>query len=76
MMRELHVPSLLPRSMGPILSLGHTTPEGTREFQSEIPQFGLGVFLASGSDCKQAVLWALNAGYRHIDTARAYDNER
>ncbi len=75
-MRELHVLALQAKPMGPILSLGHTTPDGTRLFESEIPQFGLGVFLANGSDCKQAVLWALNAGYRHIDTARAYDNEK
>ena len=75
-MRELHVPLLLATPMGPILSLGHTTPDGTQLYKSEIPQFGLGVFLANGSDCKQAVLWALEAGYRHIDTARAYDNEK
>tara|TARA_Y100000589_G_scaffold89081_2_gene83554 strand:- start:3650 stop:4534 length:885 start_codon:yes stop_codon:yes gene_type:complete len=75
-MRELHVLPLLPEAMGPILPLAHTTPSGSRAYTSEIPQFGLGVFLADGSDCKQAVLWALASGYRHIDTARAYDNEK
>ena len=43
----------------------------------EIPQFGLGVYLTkSGSECINAVTWALEAGYRHIDTAKAYGNEK
>lgn len=43
----------------------------------EIPQFGLGVYLTkSGSECINAVTWALEAGYRHIDTARMYGNEK
>tara|TARA_A100001037_G_scaffold176121_1_gene157850 strand:+ start:629 stop:1393 length:765 start_codon:yes stop_codon:yes gene_type:complete len=28
-----------------------------------------------GEDCVNAVLWALEAGYRHIDTAQLYENE-
>jgi diketogulonate reductase-like aldo/keto reductase len=44
---------------------------------NEIPQFGLGVYLSkSGNECINAVNWALEAGYRHIDTAKAYGNER
>lgn len=43
----------------------------------EIPQFGLGVYLTkSGSECVNAVTWALEAGYRLIDTARIYGNEK
>jgi diketogulonate reductase-like aldo/keto reductase len=43
----------------------------------EIPQFGLGVYLTkSGNECINAVTWALEAGYRHIDTARIYGNEK
>jgi diketogulonate reductase-like aldo/keto reductase len=43
----------------------------------EIPQFGLGVYLSkSGNECTNAVTWALEAGYRHIDTAKAYGNEK
>jgi len=43
----------------------------------EIPQFGLGVYLTkSGSECINAVNWALEAGYRHIDTAKFYKNEK
>ncbi len=42
-----------------------------------IPRFGLGTFLSeAGDETKNAVLWALEAGYRHIDTARVYGNER
>lgn len=41
-----------------------------------MPQLGLGVFRAEdGKETEQAVLWALEAGYRHIDTATAYNNE-
>ncbi len=43
----------------------------------KIPQFGLGVYMISGDDTtKQACLDALKLGYRHIDTAHAYQNER
>jgi diketogulonate reductase-like aldo/keto reductase len=43
----------------------------------EMPVLGLGVWQAeTGKECRQAVLWALEAGYRHIDTARIYGNEK
>ena len=58
------------------MRIGHTTPEGEQAFPHEIPQFGLGVFLMSDDgECKRSVLTALEAGYTHIDTARAYNNE-
>jgi len=41
-----------------------------------MPLFGLGVWAAqSGKETYDAVLSALNAGYRHIDTAEMYGNE-
>ena len=41
-----------------------------------IPTIGLGVFRSSdGDETVNAVRWALEAGYRHIDTATAYGNE-
>ena len=40
-----------------------------------IPQVGLGVFLIPPEDTPQAVGTALEAGYRHIDTAQMYGNE-
>jgi diketogulonate reductase-like aldo/keto reductase len=43
---------------------------------NEIPLLGLGVWqVPDGPECEQAVRWALEAGYRHIDTAQAYGNE-
>ena len=37
---------------------------------------GLGVWqVANGRECIDAVRWALELGYRHIDTAQAYGNE-
>lgn len=42
----------------------------------QIPQLGLGVFQTpDGKATSQAVTWALQAGYRHIDTAMIYGNE-
>jgi diketogulonate reductase-like aldo/keto reductase len=41
-----------------------------------IPQLGLGVWrIRAGKSCEAAVLAALEAGYRHIDTAALYGNE-
>jgi diketogulonate reductase-like aldo/keto reductase len=41
----------------------------------KIPQVGLGVFRATDSEAQTAVTWALETGYRHIDTAKIYGNE-
>jgi len=44
---------------------------------NEIPLLGLGVWqVPDGKQCEDAVRWALELGYRHIDTAQAYGNER
>ena len=42
----------------------------------EMPWLGLGVFKSKpGRETEQAVRWALEIGYRHIDTAAMYGNE-
>lgn len=42
----------------------------------EMPYFGLGVYLSKeGQEVIDAVKWAIDAGYRHIDTASIYKNE-
>ena len=44
---------------------------------NKIPQFGLGVFQIPGDEkTKEACLEAFKLGYRHVDTAHAYQNER
>jgi 2,5-diketo-D-gluconate reductase A len=40
-----------------------------------IPQLGLGVFQIPPAEVQQVVEFALESGYRHIDTAAAYNNE-
>src|SRR3546814_4604680 len=40
-----------------------------------IPQLGLGVWQASNDEAALAVRTALQAGYRHVDTAAIYNNE-
>jgi diketogulonate reductase-like aldo/keto reductase len=43
---------------------------------NEIPLVGLGVWqVPNRRECVDAVRWALELGYRHIDTAQAYGNE-
>ncbi len=42
----------------------------------EIPQIGFGVFQIPEADTERCVLDALEVGYRHIDTAQAYHNEK
>jgi diketogulonate reductase-like aldo/keto reductase len=43
---------------------------------TEIPKIGFGVFMMSPDECEKAVGEAFQAGYRLIDTANAYMNER
>jgi 2,5-diketo-D-gluconate reductase A len=43
---------------------------------AEIPQVGFGVFQVPPEETQRAVESALEVGYRHIDTAAAYRNER
>ena len=43
----------------------------------DIPDIGFGTWnIPYGEDCEKAVFEAIKAGYRHIDTAGAYGNER
>jgi len=41
-----------------------------------MPVLGLGTFQSGGDACRRAVSAALAIGYRHIDTARMYENEQ
>jgi diketogulonate reductase-like aldo/keto reductase len=51
---------------------GHSLPSGAR-----MPTLGLGVWqMKDGGETERAVEWALEAGYRHFDTAAMYRNER
>jgi len=42
---------------------------------TDIPRLGYGTWLVTGQDATDGVRDALEIGYRHIDTARAYENE-
>jgi diketogulonate reductase-like aldo/keto reductase len=61
------------------MAAGDVTADGrarTLVDGNEIPLLGFGVWqVPDGRQCEQAVRWALEAGYRHIDTAQAYGNE-
>ena len=58
-------------TMDESLDQTRTLADGT-----EMPLLGLGVWqIPEGPECEQSVRWALDAGYRHIDTAQAYGNE-
>jgi diketogulonate reductase-like aldo/keto reductase len=55
------------------------TADGTARLLADgnkIPMVGLGVWqVPNGPECVNAVRWALELGYRHLDTAQAYGNE-
>lgn len=53
------------------------TPETTTLYNGvKMPWLGLGVlYMSEGGEVENAVRWALEAGYRHIDTASIYGNE-
>jgi diketogulonate reductase-like aldo/keto reductase len=56
-----------------------TDIRGTVELRNgiQMPYFGLGVFqVRDGEEVKKTVHYALETGYRHIDTAALYGNER
>lgn len=52
-----------------------TIPSAVLHDGIEIPQLGFGVFQVPPEETQAAVELALDAGYRHIDTAAAYRNE-
>ena len=41
----------------------------------EIPQIGVGTWTLSGEIARRNVRLALEAGFRHVDTAQGYENE-
>ena len=53
-----------------------TVPAITLNDGNTIPQLGFGVFQIEPNDTAEAVKEALRIGYRHIDTAEMYGNER
>jgi 2,5-diketo-D-gluconate reductase A len=53
-----------------------STPTLTLNDQHQIPQLGFGVFLVPPEEAAAAVSHALKTGYRSVDTAAAYRNER
>jgi diketogulonate reductase-like aldo/keto reductase len=61
------------------MTAGAVTADGRARVLADghqMPMLGLGVWqVPSGAECVNAVRWALDAGYRHIDTAQAYGNE-
>ena len=52
-----------------------TVPVLTLNNGVEIPQLGFGTFQIEPPDTAQAVMEALDVGYRHVDTAQMYGNE-
>jgi diketogulonate reductase-like aldo/keto reductase len=56
---------------------GKSVPVHTLADGYEIPTLALGVWQTpEGTQTKDAVRWALELGYRHIDTAQGYGNEQ
>jgi diketogulonate reductase-like aldo/keto reductase len=43
---------------------------------ADMPMLGIGTWTLKGSKCRESVRKALEVGYRHIDTAEAYENQK
>lgn len=56
--------------------MGEPIPNFTLNNGVELPAVGLGVFQTPPEQTRASVTTALDTGYRHIDTAAAYGNER
>ena len=59
---------MAPLALTDTLALKHTS--------IQIPQLGFGVWASPPGKCVQSCLNALDVGYRHVDTAQAYGNEK
>jgi diketogulonate reductase-like aldo/keto reductase len=61
------------------MTVGDVTADGRARILADgypMPILGLGVWqIPEGAACVNAVRWALDLGYRHIDTAQGYGNE-
>ena len=61
------------------MTVGAVTANGRARVLADgtpMPMLGLGVWqVPNGQECVNAVRWALELGYHHIDTAQAYGNE-
>jgi diketogulonate reductase-like aldo/keto reductase len=61
------------------MTFGTVTADGRARVLADghqMPLLGLGVWqVPNGPECVNAVRWALDLGYRHIDTAQGYGNE-
>jgi diketogulonate reductase-like aldo/keto reductase len=62
------------------MTVGELTADGRARVLADgnqMPVLGLGVWqVPAGATCVNAVRWALDLGYRHIDTAQAYGPHR
>jgi len=63
------------------MELNHQTMTGSESrvesnrLETAIPPVGIGTYRTGGYECFNAVSEALDIGYRHVDTAMAYENE-
>jgi diketogulonate reductase-like aldo/keto reductase len=56
--------------------MGHALTQSLEAKGFAIPLVGLGTWMLRGRECARLVQQAIRLGYRHIDTAQMYDNER
>src|SRR4029453_6205145 len=65
-----------PSAKGPSMAAAADQPAVTLDPGGPMPLLGFGTWQMTGGRCQSAVRHALEVGYRHIDTAAMYRNER
>lgn len=56
--------------------MGYTKQDIKLNNGKYMPSIGFGTSLVTGEECTKTIKSAINVGYRHIDTASAYENEK